>query len=126
MHGEKTKGGVIIELIKAVIIAIIVSLAGILLAALIIKLFSIKSGVIPVINQVIKGVSILVGCLIAFKTKHNSWLKGLVVGLVYVVLAFVIFSLLAGGFKWGINLLNDITLSAVSGLASGIIASFKK
>lgn len=118
-----SKKSSILEVVKAVIIAIIISLVGVLLAALIIKLFNIPSGGIPIINQVIKGISVLAACLIAFKTPHNCWVKGIVTGLIYTALAFVIFSLLGGKFTFDWTILNDVAIGCVSGFLSGIIAA---
>ncbi len=98
----------------------------VLLAAFALKLFNIKDGVIPVINQVIKGVSILVGCLVAVRHKQNTWLKGIVIGILYIALAFVIFSLLDGEFSFGLHILNDVVLGSITGLVSGILAGLKK
>ncbi|MCL2796522.1 MAG: TIGR04086 family membrane protein [Firmicutes bacterium] len=111
------------EILKAVIVAVIISLAAILILAFLIKTANIPSDTIPIINQVIKGVSILTACLLCLKLPKNGWLRGLAVGIVYILLAFLIFSLLnSAKFSFGLNLLNDIALGSVSGLLSGIIA----
>lgn len=115
-------GKAITEVIKAIIIAVIISLLAILLMAFLIKIFNIPTAYISIINQVIKGVSILVACLISFKTRSNGWLKGIITGILYILIAYVIFSLLDGNFKMGLSLLNDSALGAVSGMVSGIIA----
>ena len=126
MENEVKKGTAIFETVKALIIAVILSLVSVLLAALVIKLFNLGNGAIPIINQVIKGVSILLGCLSAIKSKHNSWLKGIVIGILYIALSFVIFSLLDGEFSFGLGILNDVALGSITGLVSGILAGLKK
>lgn len=126
MENVAKKGSSVFEVIKALIIAVILSLVLVLVAALVIKLFNLKDGLIPVLNQVIKGISILLGCLIAVKGKSNNWLKGLIIGILYIALAFVIFSLLDGEFSFGLHILNDIALGAVTGTVSGILAGLKK
>ncbi len=113
----------ILEVIKAVIIALIISLVGVLLAALVIKLFNVPSVAIPIINQVLKGISVLVACLISFKIPKNGWVKGIAVGFFYTALAFVIFSLLDGAFKFDLTILNDLAIGCVSGFLSGIITA---
>jgi len=113
-----------LEIVKAVIMAVIISLAGILILAFLIRALNIATEVLPIINQVIKGVAIFVSCLFALRLPKNGWVRGIVVGLVYVLLAFVIFSLLNNAtFQMGLNVLNDIALGAVSGLISGIVAT---
>ena len=126
MENEVKKGTAIFETVKALIIAVILSLVSVLLAALVIKLFNLGNGAMPIINQAIKGVSILLGCLIAIKSKHNSWLKGIVIGILYIALSFVIFSLLDGEFSFGLGILNDVALGSITGMVSGILAGLKK
>ena len=126
MEKETKKSTAIFDVLKALIISVIISLVLVLLAALIIKLFNIKNGVIPIINQIINGVSILLGCLIALKNGSNGWLKGIIVGIFYIALAFVIFSLLDGNFSFGLNILNDVALGSITGMVSGILSGFKK
>lgn len=120
------KSSSVLEIVKALIIAVILSLVLVLLAALIIKLFNLNSNVIPIINQIIKGISILLGCVIALKSRHGCWVRGIIVGIFYIALAYVIFSLLDGKFAFGIGLLNDVVLGSVSGMISGILAGLKK
>lgn len=123
---EKTKKqnkSYTLEMLKALIIALIISLISVLIMAFFIKVFSIPTSAITIINQVIKGVSILVAALISFRLPKNGWLRGLIFGILYSLLTFVVFSLLDDeGFKFGLALLNDVALGAVSGLISGIIA----
>ena len=44
------------EIVKAIIVAVIISLAAILILAFVIKTANIPADTIPIINQVIKGV----------------------------------------------------------------------
>ncbi|MCL2862274.1 MAG: TIGR04086 family membrane protein [Firmicutes bacterium] len=113
----------VFEVIKAVIVAVIFSLVAILLLALFIRVLNIGAGAIPIINQVIKGISILFACLICLRIPKNGWIKGLFVGLIYIVIAFILFSILDNGnFNFGLNLLNDTAIGGVSGMISGILA----
>ena len=115
------------ELIKALIFSIIVTLVLVLISAFIIKFFNVSTNAIPIINQVIKGVSIFLSALIFFKRKGGGFLRGLILGVAYICLSSFIFSLFNGSFSFGISVLNDLTFSAVTGLISGIIAmSVKK
>lgn len=119
---EQKSGKYVLETVIAVFVALIISLILVVVAAFAIKLFSIPDNAIMIINQVIKGLSILVAGLICLKLPNNGWLRGFIVGLVYILLAFVVFSLLSGEFTFGLSLLNDAVLGGVSGLISGIIA----
>ena len=114
--------GYLFEIVKANIIALIVALIAILVSALIVKIFTVSDGAIPIINQVIKSVSIFIGCLISLKKPNNGWLRGLICGFIFMWLSFVVFSALDNNFVFGLSLLNDSVLGAVAGMISGIIA----
>ena len=125
MHSNETtveKKHYVLEMVKALILSIIVTLVLILLAAFAIKIFNIPTDSIIIINQVIKGVSIFVSAMICFKLPSCGFIRGIILGILYILLSFVVFSLFNNEFAFGINLLNDVALGAVTGLISGIIA----
>lgn len=119
---KQRKGNSLLETIIAVVVALIISLLLVVVAAFAIKLFNIGDGAICIINQVIKGLSILLACLICLKSPSNGWLRGAIVGMIYIITAFVVFSLLSGEFIFDLSLANDAVLGMVSGLISGIIS----
>ncbi len=119
---KQKQGNYFFELIVAIFIALIISLVLIVIAAFAIKLFNISDNAIVIINQVIKGLSILIAGVTCLKLPNNGWLRGFILGIVYISLAFVVFSLLADNFAFDLKLLNDAVLGGVSGLISGIIA----
>lgn len=121
-HAVERDRGYIFEIVKANIVALIVALLAILLSALIVKFFTVSDSAIPIINQVIKSASIAIGCLASLKKPHNGWLRGLICGFLFAWLSFLVFSALDANFVFGLSLLNDCVLGAVSGMISGIIA----
>jgi putative membrane protein (TIGR04086 family) len=110
------------EIVTASVIGILVSLVLILLAALLIKSLNLADSWLAPLNQSIKGVSLLTGALIAFKNKSNGWVKGLIFGIIYVVLAFLIFSLIDMTFSPDASLIWDLLLGAGMGVICGVIA----
>ena len=116
------KGNSLIEILIAVFTAVVISLLLVIVAAFVIKICNIGEGAIIVINQVIKGVSVLLACIICLRSPKNGWIRGFAVGIVYIALAFVVFSLLSGEFVFDLSLINDCVLGGASGLISGIIA----
>ncbi len=117
------KNSNILSMLKGVFWAISFSLICILIFAFIIKFTNISENAISPINQVIKVLSILVGCYVASKKiKSNGWLWGLFIGALYTIFAFLIFSILDGEFRITLNLLNDFVFGSLIGLISGIIA----
>lgn len=122
---EKEIRGVnpIFEIVKAVIIAVGISLIGVLIAAFAVQMLGVSGDFIPAINGALKVISVLFGCLIAFRSANCGWVKGIAAGIFYALLAYGLFSLLSGEFVLDITLLNDVGLGSLSGFISGIISS---
>lgn len=119
----ENKHSVLFVVIKGVLIALSVSLFGILIFAFILRFVSLSDGLIAPINQVIKGLSVLVGTLFAMKKlKQMGLITGLLIGVFYTFFAFILFSILNGSFSFSITLLNDLLFGSVIGAISGIIA----
>lgn len=114
--------GYVFEIVKANIIALIFALIAILISALIVKIFSVSDGAIPIINQVIKSVAIFIGIIFSLKKPNNGWLRGLICGFVFVWLSFIVFSALDANFVFGMSLFNNCVLGTVTGMISGIIS----
>ena len=109
--------------LKGSLIALCVSLIGILIFAFLIRFISISDNAISPINQVIKGVSILTGTFIGLKrTKEMGFISGLVIGVIYTALSFVTFSILDGQFVFSKTLLNDLLFGGIIGAICGVIA----
>lgn len=119
----KTKKAFWSQIIKGVLLATSVSLIGILIFALIIKFVGISSNLIMPINQVIKVISLFLGCFFALKTDSTKGLlKGLIIGFLYTIFAYLLFSLLSTKFAFNLTLLNDILFGTLIGGICGIIA----
>ena len=108
--------------LKGSLISVCVSLVAILLFAFIIKLTGMSKGLIKVINQIIKIVSIFLGTFfILRKTGQKGLVTGIIVGLLYTIIAFVVFSILNGKFAFDITLLIDIVFGIAMGAICGAI-----
>lgn len=121
---SKDSGSIILKIIKGALYALCVSLALILVFAFLLRFIAIDEETISPVVQVIKGVSILIGVLIALKSvSEMGFLNGIIIGLSYTIIAFLCFSML-DGFKFEFNkvLLNDIIFGSIIGGISGIIA----
>lgn len=124
---EKTKklksNSLAAAMLKGGLIAIVVSLVCILIFAFIVKIFGLSDGVLKVVNQVIKVVSILIGTFAGLaKETEKGLLKGLLIGLFYTFFAFVVFSALNGKFDFDKSLLTDILFGGITGAICGVIA----
>lgn len=116
------KNNILLNGLKGSMLSVCISLVLILIFAFIIKLTSMSDALIKPINQVIKIVSILIGTMfIVKKVKQKGLLLGAMVGLLYSILAFVVFSILNGGFSFDWTLLIDILFGTISGAICGVI-----
>ncbi len=110
-----------IQFLKGLIVALIITFAGILIFALIIKFANLNDRVIVPVNLVIKALSVAVGTIIFTKSKTGGLKKGIIFAFSYITLAFVIFSALAGKFVFEISLLLDYVFAIIVGIIVGVI-----
>lgn len=119
---EKKHNGVFLSIVKGSLIALCVSLIGILIFAFCLKFTSLSDKLILPVNQVIKGLSIFLGVFFGLKKqKQMGLIRGLLIGFVYTIVAFFAFSILNGAFNFDHTLLNDIVFGAIIGGICGII-----
>ena len=108
------------DVLKAVLFATLISLALVLIFAIVIRFANVENKVIMPINVAIKILSLLAGVLLAFKNPQNGLVKGAISGLLYMLFTFLIFSALNGFKDVTFSWIDLITLP-VSGAISGII-----
>ena len=115
-------------LVKSSLLALSISLIAICVFAFCLRFLNISINLIQPINQAIKIISVLVGVFIGFKNVNEMGLiTGFLSGLTYTILAFVVFSILNGGFCFDRTLINDILFGGIAGAIAGIISvNFKK
>lgn len=109
-------------LLKGILVSLCITILGIFLFALVLKFVNLNTTVIKIVNQVIKILSVLFGVKVCIKNdKSKGLLKGSVVGVLYTVFSYLIFSLLVSSFSFGLNLIYDILFLGLSGLVCGVI-----
>lgn len=111
----------ILQYVKAIFIAILISLALILAFAFLIKSFDISDKAILPVNIGIKLVSIFFATLVVTRDKKHGMRKGFVVGFVYIVFSFLLFSILSKDFSISIKVLYDLIFGIAGGAICGII-----
>lgn len=117
-----TKGTLLLSVLKGSLVALCFSLVGILVFAFLLKFTNISDSVINPVNQVIKGLSVFFGVFIGLKKeKEMGLVSGLLIGLIYTMVAFLVFSILDGHFVFDRTLLNDIIFGGIMGAICGII-----
>ena len=113
------------EVGKAVAVAAVVTLALVLVFALLIKLFSIGSSAIQPVNQVIKVLSIFLGCFFCLKPGKTA-IKGVICGVCTVIVTYFLFAAIAGEISFGWGNLLDLVFGALAGGISGAVRALAK
>ena len=109
-------------IVKGVLFALALTVVAVLVLAILYKFINMSDTVIKVANQIIKIASIALGVKIATKKdKSKGLLKGAIIGALYTVLSFFLFSILASSFSFTLGLLFDILFASVIGLIFGVI-----
>ncbi|MCE5235733.1 MAG: TIGR04086 family membrane protein [Clostridiaceae bacterium] len=126
MKGSKTAdtaaAGIWMPILKGALIASACSIALIVLFAVVLKQEWANSDSIPVANSVIKVLSAALAAFIATrKCKKRCWLTGLLAGLIYTLLAFMVFSILSDSFSFSLALLSDMGIGALSGMLTAML-----
>ncbi|HOB64501.1 MAG: TIGR04086 family membrane protein [Clostridiales bacterium] len=117
----------IFDIIRGTLLAAVISLLGVLILALICKLTTVGNEVILPINQVLKILSILLGCIFGIKEKVKGAIKGGTIGLLYSLLSIFIFLILNKTLDGSSINYIDIVSGLAAGVLSGIIAvNFRK
>ena len=102
----------IMPVLKGSLMALSISLIGILIFAFVLRFTSISDGAIKPINQVIKTLSIFLGTFWGLKkSKEMGLISGLIIGLVYTIISFIAFSILDGQFEFSRTIINDLLFS---------------
>lgn len=113
----------VLKILLSSLIAVIASLVLILIFALLIKWFEWGDNIIAPVNIAIKILSIAIGVLVATKNGGRALAKGSIIGGVYVLLSYVVFSALLGNFSLSVGNLWDLVFGVVTGGIVGIICN---
>lgn len=109
--------------IKGSLWAVSLSLISILIFAVIIRFTNISDSFIMPVNQIIKVFSILIGTFMSAKAYPQKGLKmGFFVGLIYSVLAYLIFSILSTRFSFSMTTIIDFVFASIIGAICGVFA----
>jgi len=118
----KTNRSLILDVIKGVVFSLVISMVLIILFAIIIRFANIPDSLIMPINQIIKVISILFGSIIALKGSNKGLIKGVLIGAIYAILAYFVFSILSRSLEVGLTSITDLLFDSLIGACSGLIA----
>ena len=116
------------NILKGSLVAVSCSLLLILVFAFLLKFTNIPESIITPINQVIKGISVFAGVFWGISNiRRRGLVCGAVIGFSYSLIAFFVFSLLAGYLVFDLTLVMDLLFGSIIGGVCGIIcANLKK
>jgi putative membrane protein (TIGR04086 family) len=110
------------RLFKGVLWAVVLTLVLVLGFAFIIRQSNLDDIVIKPVVQGIKVLCILIGVGITLRKSHGrGWLWGGIVGVLYTVCAFLVFSCIDGNFVVDISALNDLIFAIAIGIISAML-----
>lgn len=113
----------LLQSLKAGLLSLMFACIGVLVLALLAKLFNISDSVLPIINQVLKALAVFLGMLMSLKD-DKLILKALVGAILYWVLSVALFSVLGGGFHWG-QIALDLGITLVASFVIALIKARK-
>ncbi|MEG2561304.1 MAG: TIGR04086 family membrane protein [Clostridia bacterium] len=112
----------ILDMCKAVLLAVVFSIVLVMLFALVVKFANLNEKVIAGVNIGIKVASIFAGCLVGMKSCQLGLVKGIVVGLFFGLVSFLIFSLINKSFVinplTAVDIITEVVAGAISGICS--------
>lgn len=123
MQGEVGRAAA--EIGKGICVASVVTLAAVLVFALLIKLFSIGSSVIMPVNQLIKMAAIFTGCFVCLRP-GRALAKGAICGVAVILATYFLFAIVAGEISFGWKNVLDWLFGGVVGAISGIVCAAVK
>lgn len=108
-----------IKLVISELISILTTLLLIFVFAGIITQFTLNETAVKIINQAIKTIAILLGCI--FYIKKKGILNGGIFGIIYAVCCFAVFGLISKEWNFDASLLLELIYSAIVGSISGVM-----
>ena len=124
---EKVDKKLGMNLIKGVGIALIVTFVSLIIFSILLTYTNINDSSIEPVIMVVTGISILLGSFIGnMKIKKNGMLNGGLVGLIYLLILYLISSILNWKFGLSIQSIIMIVVGCVCGIIGGVLGVNKK
>ena len=112
-----------VSIIKAVLLAIIITLVGVVLLAVVLKFVDLSSSVINYVNNAVKILAIFIMVLYIKKREDNLLVKSILGGFLYALLIFVIFSILNGFLALNMGFIYDLLFAVIAAALASIISN---
>ena len=112
----------ILKISKGVLSSILITLIFLFILSVVLTYTNVSEAVIPISIIVISVVSILIGCLLTTKKmKKNGIIYGGIIGFIYIILIYLISSIINQGFSLNIYSIIMIFFSLIAGMLGGIL-----
>lgn len=110
------------RIIKGDIIAIIITLISLFVFAIVLTYTQVPESTINPVIIVTSAISILIGSSIStLKIKKKGLINGFFVGLIYILIIYIIASIMGTGFMLNVEATIMVILSILAGMLGGII-----
>ncbi len=117
------KKSLFLQSLKAGLLSFVFSCIGVLVLALIAKLCNIGDKALPIVNQVLKVIAIVVGTFISVKDE-KFLLKAVIGAVIFWLLSFAVFAVMGGQFNIA-QIALDLGLALVAAVVVALIKSRK-
>lgn len=104
-------------IVKGVIIAIVTSMALLLIFSAVLTYTNISESTSNPVIIIISAISILIASQLSTKKiKKNGIVNGGIIGGIYIILLYIISSIVSGNFSLGLNAIIMIVVSIIAGM----------
>ncbi len=104
---------------KAGALALVFSVIGVLLLALFAKIFGIGDSLLPIINQVLKALAVIIAILLAVR-EEKFLAKSVVCAVTFCLLSLLLFIILGGNIHFG-QIALDLAITLVVAVLTGVL-----
>lgn len=119
------RANAILSILKGLLLAIVLTLLGMLAIAALVVLARISDGWLTALNQILKAAAIIAGaCTAVGRGGHRGFFTGAALAMLYMVLGYALYVALGGGaFNVGSMLGEVVVGAAVGGVTGAILAN---
>ena len=107
--------------VKAVLLALAISLFAVVVFAVILKVAPLRASTVYAVNQILKGCALAVGILVCVRGE-KGWMKGGIIGVVFTMVSYLAFSAIGGDFSLSWLIFLELAFAFVIGAIGGIVA----
>lgn len=119
---ETSSDNNLIKIFKGLMCSFIITLISIFIFSAILTYTNISEKIIPIVIIILTFISILIGSMLSTKSiSKNGMMNGAIIGGTYVILLYLISSLLNTGFALNIYTIVMIIAGIISGIIGGIL-----